>query len=61
MTLIKRYKLISSPSFENELEKIHCYLSKQLNEPDIANKFYSKVRLQVNSLKLFSRKKHKNN
>lgn len=53
MELIKKYKIITYPSFEEDLEKIYNYLSNILKEPNIANNLYGKVIHQISSLKYF--------
>ena len=53
MTYISKYIVKSSPTFNNELEKIYNYLSINLNEINIANKFYIQVKKQINSLQQF--------
>ena len=53
MDLIKKYKIITFPSFENELDEIYNYLLKILNEPNIANKFHKKFLKQIKSLQYF--------
>ena len=53
MALIKKYDIITLPSFEDDLNKIYHYLSNILKEPDIANIFHSKVIKEINSLKFF--------
>ena len=47
----KRYEVIWLNSFKDELSHIYHYLSKELNEPYIVNKFHRKV---FNSLSYLS-------
>ena len=53
MEEIKKYKIIWSPTFKNELDNICSYISEELKEPKIAKKFYLKIIEKLNSLKIF--------
>ena len=53
MGKIKKYKIIWSPNFKIELERILYYISNVLVEPRIAKKLYNKIIEQLASLQFF--------
>lgn len=53
MEEIRTYKIMWSPSFIRELDKICNYMATDLKEPNIAKAFYGKMMEKLNSLRIF--------
>jgi len=50
MTLIDKYTILLTWTFEKEFEEILIYIKYKLKEPKIAKKIYKKVISEINSL-----------
>lgn len=53
MIYIKKYIVKLTPSFEEDFRKIYEYLAFVLQEPSIAQNFYTRIKKEIFSLQYF--------